>query len=61
MNFSIYPNIWTTASNTTVSFEQLRELIASNEMKSKIDALRSTSDEKQRLHIKSSLPNITVN
>lgn len=48
MNFSIYPNIWTTVSNTPVSFEQLRELIASNEMKSKIDALRSASDEKQR-------------
>ena len=61
MNFSIYPNIWTTVSNTPVSFEQLRELIASNEMKSKIDALRSASDEKQRQFIKSSLPNITVN
>lgn len=61
MNFSIYPNIWTTASHTIVSFEQLRELIASTEMKSKIDALRSASDEKQRQFIKSSLPNITVN
>ena len=61
MNFSIYPNIWTTASNTTVSFEQLRKLIVSNEMKLKIDALRSASDEKQRQYIKSSLPNITVN
>ena len=30
-------------------------------MKSKIDALRSASDEKQRQFIKSSLPNITVN
>lgn len=61
MNFSIFPNIWTTASHTIVSFEQLRELIASTEMKSKIDALRSASDEKQRQFIKSSLPNITVN
>ena len=60
MNYSIYPNILTTKSDIIINGSQLRDIIMSDEMKRRVDIVRTASDA-QRHELKKFLPNINVN